>query len=369
MKQTLRTTALILSCAALPAAPALAELKYDNASGGHVLLYGQFNPAYQSFDDGVSTTGTVVDNGHSNSRVGLWLRQPFGESMFSFNFETGLGLRPSGLVTQGFTPKAMNWDRTDIRKVDFSLKTANAGTFYLGQGSMATDGAAETDLSGTALVIYVSVPDSAGAFRFRDSTGALTTRTIAGNFGDFDGGRRGRIRYDTPSLAGFTLSVAYGEEILAQNVDLKSRDVALRYAGDFDGTKVQASIGYKRVSPRTAADFNDTIGSASVLFRSGFNVTVAAGRRSTDGRYTYGKIGYRQTWFAAGETALAVDYYKGRDRSVAGSTSEAYGFGVVQKIDSANTEVYLGLRNYALSEPTTAYLDASSVLFGARWKF
>ncbi len=372
MLSRIRKTACFISLAATAAtvaSTAMAELKYDNASGGHVLLYGQFNPAYQGFDDGVSTTGTLVDSGHSNSRVGLWLRQPMGDAKFSFNFETGLGLRPSGLVSQGFTPDTIDWSRSSLRKIDFALETARAGKFYLGQGSMATDGAAESDLSGTTLVLYVSVPDSAGGFRFRDSTGALSTRFIAGNFSDFDGGRRGRIRYDTPEYAGFTLSVAYGEEILLQNSDLKTRDIALRYNRDLNGTKVQAAVGYKRVSPGVGSDFDDTIGSVSVLMASGFNVTLAAGRRSTSGHYTYGKLGYRASWFNFGDTALAIDYYQGSDRSVAGSTSTAYGIGIVQKIDAANAEAYLGLRNYALSEPTTSYLDASSILLGARWKF
>lgn len=66
---------------------------------------------------------------------------------------------------------------------------------------------------------------------------------------------------------------------------------------------------------------------------------------------------------------MAVDYYMGHDRSVAGSNSDAYGIGLVQKFDDTNIEAYLGWRSYALSEPGTSYLDASSVLFGARWKF
>ncbi|MEX0285336.1 MAG: porin [Paracoccaceae bacterium] len=344
MTLAVKTLALSSAFAIICALPAAAEFRYDTSSGGEVLFYGHLNPAYQSFDDGVTTTRTVVDSGHSNSRVGFWVRQPLGAGQFAFNFETGLGLRPGGAVTQGFTPDEFRWRRTNIRKVDLSLKTANAGTFYLGQGSMATDGAAETDLSGTALVLYVSVPDSAAAFRFRDSTGALTTRTIGGNFGDFDGGRLGRIRYDTPSLAGFTLSVAYGEEILAQNVNLKTRDIALRYAQDFNGARVEGSIGYKRVTPANAQEFNDTIGSISVLLPSGFNVTLAAGRRSTAGSYTYGKLGYRGDWFSVGETAIAVDYYNGKDRTVAGSQSDAYGLGIIQKFERANIEAYLGWR-------------------------
>ena len=348
---------------------AVAQMNFDNASGGSVLLYGQLNPAYLSFDDGVSSTSAIVDNSHSNSRVGIWVRQPFGENQFSFNFETALGLRPSARLSQNFTPKGINWQRTSIRKADFALKTPNYGTFSAGQGSMATDGVAEVDLSGTTLVTYVSVPDGPGAFRFRTTAGVLSARTIGGAFGDFDGGRRGRVRYDTPSFNGFTVSASYGNEILVSAANLNTRDIAIRYAGDTGEFQMKGALGYSRTKLGTGATFNDTIGSFSLLHASGFNATVAAGNRSTAGNYAYGKLGYQAQWFAFGKTALSVDYYRGSDRVSVGSKSAAIGFGAVQKFDNARVEAYLGYRTYDLSETAVAYLDASSVLFGARWKF
>lgn len=361
-----------LSLAALAAGlalPAAAEMKYDNDSGGSVRFYGQFNPAYLSFDDGVSTTSEIVDNTHSNSRVGVWMSQQFGENEFTFNFETALGFRPSAGLSQNFTPKGVNWQRTSIRKVDFAYHTARYGTFSAGQGSMATDGVAEVDLSGTSLVTYVSVPDGAGGFRFRTAAGALSNKFIGGAFGDFDGGRRGRVRYDSPTFNGFTVSASYGEEILASNVDFESRDIALRYANDFGDIKVKGAIGYARIELANGVVRKDTIGSVSLLHASGFNVTLAAGDRTSAGNYGYGKLGYQAKWFNVGQTNLSVDYYNGSDRTSAGSESTAVGFGVVQKFDKARIEAYLGYRTYELTETTAAYQDASSVLFGARWKF
>lgn len=358
-----------LAFAASLAAPAFAELKYDNDSGGSTLLYGQFSPAYQSFDDGVTSEGTVVDNAHSNSRVGIWVRQPFGGSTFSFNFETALGLRPSNLVTQGFTPKGINWQRTSIRKIDFSLKTDSYGTFSAGQGSMATDGVVYSDYSGTELVTYGAIGDTAGAYRFRTTAGALTLKTIAGATPDFDGGRRGRVRYDTPEFGGFTVSAAYGKEVLVQNSNLESRDVALRYGGAFGDFRVKAALGYKRVETGPGVILKDTIGSIGIIHASGFNVSLAAGDRKNFGSYTYGKIGYQAQWLPVGTTSMAVDYYNGSDTTTAGSEAAVYGIGVVQKFDDLGIEAYLGYRSYELTETAATYLDASSVLFGARWKF
>lgn len=358
-----------LAAIASLALPAAAEMKFDNGSGGSVLLYGQLNPTYLSFDDGISRTSEVVDNTHSNSRVGLWWRQSFGENEFTFNFETALGLRPSAGLSQGVTPKGVNWQRTNIRKVDFAYRTARYGTFSLGQGSLATDGVAEVDLSGTSLVTYVSVPDGPGAFRFRTSAGVLSTRTIGGAFSDYDGSRRGRIRYDSPTFGGFTVSASYGEEILATNANFDTRDIAIRYSGEMGEFKLKGALGYARTDFANGTSRDDTIGSFSALHASGFNVTIAAGDRSNAGSYTYGKLGYQAQWFGVGKTALSVDYFQGDDTVSAGSEATAVGFGVVQKFDKARVEAYLGYRSYELSETAVSYLDASSVLFGARWKF
>lgn len=357
---------------ALFTVPALAELKYDNDSGGSVRLYGQFDPAYLSFDDGVTTTGKFVDNANSNSRVGLDLIQPYGASTFRFNFETALGLRQSSGMSQTHTPSVVNWQRTNIRKVDFSLKNDSYGTFYAGQGSMATDGVAENDMSGTTLATYSSIGDTAGSFEFRDANGNLSGVSISDVFSDLDGGRRGRIRYDTPTFGGgFTVALAYGEEVLASNNNDKYTDIALKYANTFGDYKVKGAVGFSR-RDRNGTNQDDTIGSVSVLHTSGVSFGLAAGSRKDGGDYAYGKVGYQGKWLSVGKTALSIDYFDGSDFNTGlatSSSSKSIGIGAVQTFDRIRGEAYLGYRTYELSDSTaTTYQDASSILFGIRWK-
>ncbi len=368
MKSTSFVAAPLAILAALGAAPAIAGEEYTNASGGTFQYYGHFDPGYLHFDDGVQSYDKPVDNTASNSRAGFWVRQPTSVGELSFNFETALGFRQSASLGQTVTPPALSWKRTSIRKADFALATDRMGTFSVGQGSMATDGAAEVDQSGTALVNYVSVPETAGSFQFRTTAGALSGRTIGAAFSDFDGGRRGRIRYDSPSFNGFSVALAYGNEILATASNDTYYDIALRYSGDIGGARVKGALGWNR-RDRLGVYQDDTVASVSMLLPSGLNVTLAGGNRNGGGSYGYGKLGWIGNWFSVGSTAVSVDYYEGNDQTVAGSKSTSVGVGAVQKFDRYNVEAYLGYHTYSLTEPTATYRDASSVLFGARWKF
>lgn len=360
----------LVSALALAASQGLAGPEYTTGSGGTFNYYGQLNFAFTSFDDGDETTSQLADNEASNSRVGFWIRQPFGENELAFRFETALGFAPSDEFSQTSEPDDFEWTRTNLRHVDFIYTTARYGTFYIGQGSMASDGVGNNDASGTGLGAAVSVGDAAGGFQFRDSAGALTGIEIGDAFADFDGTRAGRIRYDTPDFNGFTVSVAAGENILSENNDDEFYDIALKYEGEFGGTEVEAGLGYQVRERPGSQDREDTFGSVGVKLPSGLNFSLAAGERNTSGSYVYVKAGYAADWLSVGETALSIDFFSGQDMVSDGDESESIGIAVVQDFDDQNIEAYLGYRHYSYSDTTaTSFEDASSVIIGARWRF
>jgi hypothetical protein len=278
-------------------------------------------------------------------------------------------LRPSAALSQTNTPDAINWQRTDIRKIEAIWADDRFGSFYLGQGSMSSDGASNQDLSGTTLVLYNSIPDTAGAFAFRTTAGSLSTKTIGQAFGTYDGSRKARVRYDTPSYGGVRLSASYGTEVLDKNADIKVADFRALYSGEVGSVTMVGAVAYSRTEFGSGATRHDTIGSFSLLHDTGFNVTVAAGHRNEAGSYAYGKLGYKANWLSVGSTAVAIDYYSGKDTASVGSNSDSFGLGVVQSFDTAKVDAYLGYREYSLTETAATYRDASSVLFGARWGF
>lgn len=350
---------------------AFADIVYETGSGGSFTIYGQFNPSYVSFDDGVSSTGQIADNSSSVSRIGFWFEQPFGENELRFRFETALGLGASEDFSQTGEPDAIDWDRTRLRHVDLQYETARYGTFYFGQGSMASDGVGDRDASGTGLATSVAIADIAGSFEFRTDAGALSGVEIGDAFVNFDGSRRGRIRYDTPEFAGFTLGVAYGEDILSEGDIDTFYDIGLGYETEFEnGVEMEAGLGYQVRQRAGSNDREDTFVSVSAAFPSGINVTIATGDRNTGGRYNYGKLGYVRDIFSVGATALSVDFYSGSDTDSDGDKADSIGLAIVQDFDDQDIEAYVGYRQYSYSDTSaTSYQDAASYVIGARWRF
>ena len=166
----------------------------------------------------------------------------------------------------------------------------------------------------------------------------------------------------------FSISAAYGKDILSTDNDDIFADIALRYKNEIGDVKVAGSLGFARRT-RNGADRDDTFGSISALHTSGVNLTLAAGSRKDDGGYGFAKLGYIADWLPIGTTSIAVDYYNGSDFVMENSESRSVGFGVVQRIEDANMDAYLVVRKYSYSDSSDSYLDASSVLFGSRWKF
>ncbi|MEL7259895.1 MAG: porin [Pseudomonadota bacterium] len=365
---------IFLATSALIASPALSGPVYETGSGGTFQYYGQLNFAITSFDDGQDDTSQLTDNEASSSRVGFLLMQPFGENTLTFRFETSIGFAASDEFSQDFEPRDFDWDRTNLRHVDLIYETPRFGTFYLGQGSMASDGIGNFDGSGTGLATAVSIGDTAGGFQLRDTTGALTGIEIGDAFANFDGTRAGRIRYDTPSFNGFQLRIAAGENILADDdtsaSDDEFYDIALAYEGEIGTTEIEAGIGYQERQRPGSDDREDVFGSVGVKLGNGVSFTLATGDRNTAGTYVYGKVGYEADWIPVGSTAISLDYYIGDDAVTAGDEADSWGIAIVQDFDAQNIEAYLGYRDYSYEDATAVtYQDASSVILGARWRF
>ncbi|MDK3075907.1 porin [Sedimentitalea sp. JM2-8] len=356
------------------AGPALSQdnnLVFTNPSGWTTTFYGQINMTYQGVDDGVENHNQFVNNTNSPSRIGLWIDGPAeGDTRLRFNFETALGIRATAETNQIANPPYLDWQRTDIRKLEVTYK-GNYGTFWAGQGSMAADGIAEYDKSGTSVAGYSAVADTAGAYLFRLRDTLVVRVPVGAVFRNFDAGRRMRVRYDTPSFAGFTFSAAYGQDVLATAVDADYTDVAARYAFENDQMEFAAGLAYSWFQPQNGLDEEHLFGSASLLHKpTGLNLTIAGGQNTlAEADYFYAKAGWLGKIFPIGPSALSFDLYSGTDFLLLGTDSDAWGVQAVQHFESLHLEAYLSYREYSYSGVLAEYRNIDSVLFGARWKF
>lgn len=376
----------------------LPALEWKGTNGATVTFYGQINKGVLRYDDGAATdTYGLIDNNNSGTRAGLRYSQPLAEGWtLGSRIEIGYAPYSTANVNQ-LHPDSGDWDFTNanIRWIDFSAKSAEMGTVSLGQGSMATDGIAEIDKSGTDVIAYASVGDSATAQLLRPEIAGIGPDTfgpeIGSAYNDYDGNRIVRLRYDTRAFGGFTVSAAFGRALLADTSaarEINQYDAALRYEGALGDVSTEAGVGY------FANDDDQTrfSGSVSALHGpTGLNGTFAAGTLDDDGqsgRYWYGKLGLIRGFVGWGKTAVSADYYAGDDiytasgvsyasaggdpiveGDITSSTSKSWGVALVQNIDAWNTELWLTYRSYDYSDNLARYGDGQALFGGARFSF
>jgi len=387
----LLATLPVLTLAGVAAAQGLPPVERAFSNGSTLQFYGQINKGFIQYDDGIDTkTYSLIDNDNSGTRVGLTYTQTFGE--WTFQNRNEFGYTPYSTANMNIvddSPSSADYrlDRDNIRWIDFTLASDRYGKFWMGQGSMATDGTLSVDLSGTDVIAASAVADSAGAQIIRFSDPALADDfdgpQIGSVFDNLNGDRRVRIRYDTPAFANFTLAAAFGRNLLSDDSDVRDAnifDTSLNYANTYgDSFEVQASVGYHWIEG-VAGDHDASSwgGSASVLHMpTGLNATFSAAIQddgsSDDATYWYGKLGLLRSFVAWGNTAMSVDYYSGSDfglnDDVTSSSSDSWGLALVQNIDRANTELWVTYRTYEYSDDFAEYEDGAAIFGGARFRF
>ena len=283
---------------------AAAILTVSPANAVDFAISGQINRAAMYVDDGSTAKWFFVDNDNSSTRFRFT-----GSNDFENSWKVGIVWE---VEMQSNASNKVNMDVNDTSDVHFDERKMEfwvghkIGKAWLGQGDMASNGTAEVDLSGTDVANYSSVSDVGGSFEFQDSgdsivkldsTGAPILNadgdpvpiSVGGSRSNFDGlSRQDRVRYDTPTFAGFTAS---------GSVAGSSRwDAALRYAGDFGWAKLAAAGAWADFGTSSKTDDNRLSTSASMLFDFGLNLTVAYAKQkqdATDPWNIYGKVGYQ----------------------------------------------------------------------------
>ncbi len=381
----------------------IAELEATTARKGNrkvsLTVSGQVNELVYWWDDGVEDNVYVGTSGFSSSRFRFK-----GDAKINDDWSAGYYMEIEVVSAQVSGTTADNDDATvavQLRHSNWFLKSKRLGTLTVGQQSHATDDIVLYSLAGISVSAAANLNVAPGAaLTFRGSS--LEVNDI---FAFLDSDRANLVRYDSPAIAGFTLSASWGEDDMW--------DVALRYAGEFNGIKVAGGIGYhvERDSNGDAGynlptelygaslpDFEEVRGSISVMHvPTGLFADFAAVHRDIDSpifdEFFYWRLaaGIQRKWFPIGKTALFGEYAEvtnsasgGFDTGLTGGflynnvDGTSYGIGVVQLVDAAAMELYAGWRRFeaditesdgqgtTLAVPTQ---DIDTIYTGARIQF
>ncbi|WP_366029555.1 porin [Hyphomicrobium sp.] len=367
---------------------------------------------------------TVWDDG-GESNAYIHSLGPTQATHFKFNgqatimpgWTAGYMLRIQDLTGNAFTGGSDAINQVNDTKNDdlnaqmafWYLQSEDLGKVSVGKLAHAAKSAAMfTDLSGTQIIDNYTFLAGFPQFTIRSggdlNPAGLTWGQLAFCYaqslplgGDCNGIVMNGVRYDTPTIAGLSVSASWGEDDFWE--------VAGRYAGEVAGFKLALGIGYSEmhdeattgaaVSSQKDTQFFQVGGYAQHL-ATGFFVHAAYGhednndtlllngRRAENGEHWYVKAGIRRAWTSLGATIVYGDFARYSDQLGPGalalgatsSTFDRFGGGIAQEIDAAAMTVYIKLKHYeaelsgpALAPATTDLDDADFVSVGGLINF
>jgi hypothetical protein len=347
--------------------PPPAEKVVTSGGGERVKLAvsGQVNRAVNIVDDGKSTEAYYVDNDNSESRVRfIGTAKATDDLTIGSKIELAIAPNKAGEVDQNNQETNNIFDQ---RWTEVSLDSKRFGKLSLGKGATASYGSASVDLSGTGVISYATITDTAGGMLFRQTSGdTLTNVRIGDAFNSFDGlNRRNRVRYDSPTFYGFQLATSA--------VSDERYDGSLWWGGQGYGFKAAGAAAFAYPNEDDTNFQYD--GSFSLLHEdTGLNLTLSAGLQERDeqgdAKNLYAKAGWLTRFFSFGETAFGVDYTRSLNLPTGRDNGYSVGAAAVQQFEEFGTEIYLLYRLHSLDrdlEPSVHDISVGSI--GARVKF
>jgi hypothetical protein len=377
----------------------IAELEATAARKGNrkvkLTVSGWVNEAVLFWDDGVESNMYQVTNMVAQTRFRF-----VGDAKIDDRWSAGYlleigvnGARSDAVDENEDDPTGGN--AVSIRHSAWWLNNKQLGKVWVGQTSSATDAITEINLANVGHFEGQNAAAMIGGFQARTAAGGIgprlntfmgganaqgTAGTDPGQIGE--GNRVNVVKYESPAIQGFTFSTAYGED--------DTWDVALRYAGEFNGVKMAFGIGYQRWTDGNNDERNclagvgaDNVSSTqdrdcSQLGMSGAIMHVPTGLfvhgvygirwddnalAAQDDTSTQWLImaGIEQKFLPLGKTTFFGVYQQwdvGATRAglAAGFNSlemTSWGLGINQQIDAAAMDLYLHYRHYS-PEATSA---------------
>lgn len=337
-------------------------------------ISGHINETLTIWDDGVDSDAYVATNTDADSRFRFAGNAKINSDWSAgYLIELGLSTANNHTVTQANDDAGSG---LYIRKSEMYIKSESLGQITWGQGSPATDDLAFYGQVGLSAAVFQPDAYAGRGLLFNRANNTATAVSVGTLASGWDTARDNRIRYDTPTIAGFVLSASWGEDDFY--------DVSLKYAGEIGEFKVKGAVGY-------AVDDDDQAvgnGTAESLILTGGIMHAPTGlfvhamyrdydydtaRPSSDAWQV--QAGIKQKWNTLGATTLfgAYEEFDDSGATVAGVSSslERTSLGIVQDIDAAAMSLYVTYDHYEgeISTEATGLQDIDVVTVGGIIKF
>lgn len=404
----------------------VAELEATTARKGNrkvsLTVSGQVNRAIMYWNDGVdSNTFFGLDNTNSSTRFGFSGSakiSPAVSAGFSILIDVADKAR-TYTVSQG-NEDASGAGGTTGPNGDHFLRLRDANWWLehsaLGRvtvGRLTTAGAvAGIDLAGIQVVASSSPGLVGGGLAFRTpANGFGPTLNQITDAGGYPTTRGEGVRWNSPTFAGFTVGASIAEaasvEIVNGTTTGRNLGVDLRYAGEFSGVRIAAGIGWEKFegngdgvlnASTTVQNKTEQWGGSLALMHvptglfvqgdylkntsTGVGVYAAGSPAERDATRWLIQAGIAQNFFGIGRTSLYGEYGRADDwlfaKGIAivgdipnspGDAVRWWGLGVVQTIDAAAMDLYLGYRNFDANWNNGDYQGLHVVTGGARIRF
>jgi predicted porin len=359
----------------------IAELEATTARKGNrkvsLEISGWVNETVFFWDDGSESNVYVGTNTLEQSRFKLSGKAKI-DNDWSAGYTLELGIKGADLGDfDQDNPGGEN--SIGVRKAYWFIKSKTFGQVSVGQNGMATYHLLD-DADGVNTRNYSDFEAGSvfmGSFETR-AGGALTGTTWKSLFGGFNNGtpgqngRRNSVRYDSPEIAGFSASAAWGEDDMW--------DAKLAYEAEWGDFQVIAQVGYGESSDWASGckgvDCQWWGAAGTILHKptglfvyGGYGATEEDGA-DTDDTYLV-QAGIERKFIPLGKSTIFGEYRHDEIDS-SGSEFDFYAAGIVQGIDAAAMDLYLIYR-HTEGETTTNALgtldDFDTVITGARIKF
>jgi hypothetical protein len=242
-------------------------------------------------------------------------------------------------------------DAEAVNKQNVYFKHASMGTLSLGFMSQAGDGASNLRY-GKALA---TTGGYARNTTVRTSTDATTTITAAGQLSNLDQGDDNIIRYDSPSISGFTLAGSVHDDGGAA--------AALRYSGSMADINFGAAIAYRGGGTGT----KNIHGSVRAQHSSGLHLAYGGGHQSVEESGRSPKLmrlhgGFEASMNSLGKTDIYATYIDNEDVATAGRDGQEVVVGVTQGLDAIGGFVGLAYSTTEVEDNTgTTYQDVDVI--------